>query len=403
MLMNQLFAILRNTLLQTVRQPIYGLIILVTLGSLAMSPAVTGWTLDDDNKLLRDLVLSALLLQGVFLAAFGASSVISVEIDDKTVLTVASKPVSRWLFILGKFCGVFLALLLAHYIGVLGMMMTLRHGVLQTASEKSDMTVIIAGPGVMLLVMLAAAAMNYLFDWRFLSSTVVMAAIGLSIGTVVLTFIDRKGQFRTYEITQDVPGIPENIDPEKDFKDIIIYRDLTEPGSPQKHGLLVRNEWLGPISDADREYLMELSDERAWRMNVDFLVIETRKTVTPQIAKAAILLVAVLGVLTSFAVMVSTRLSTAWTLMLTVVLLAAGLVSDYFLRPLIGSGGAWSIPAAIGYYALPNMQFFWLIDAISEDRVIPWSYLGNCFAYAGVYSLGMLGLGAALFETREVG
>lgn len=138
--MNQLFAILRNTLLQTVRQPIYGLIILVTLGSLAMSPAVTGWTLDDDNKLLRDLVLSALLLQGVFLAAFGASSVISVEIDDKTVLTVASKPVSRWVFILGKFCGVFLALLLAHYIGVLAMMMTLRHGVLQTAAEKSDIS-----------------------------------------------------------------------------------------------------------------------------------------------------------------------------------------------------------------------------------------------------------------------
>ena len=50
--MSQFVAVARNTFLQTLRQPIYGIIVLATLGSLAIEPSITGWTLDDDNKLL---------------------------------------------------------------------------------------------------------------------------------------------------------------------------------------------------------------------------------------------------------------------------------------------------------------------------------------------------------------
>ena len=71
-LMNPLLAIAKNTYLQAVRQPAYGIIVLVTLGGLAMSPFYTGWTLDDDNKMLRDIGLSTLLIQGLFLSCFVA-------------------------------------------------------------------------------------------------------------------------------------------------------------------------------------------------------------------------------------------------------------------------------------------------------------------------------------------
>src|SRR5262245_7401566 len=138
--MSQFVAVTRNTFLQTLRQPIYGIIVLATLGSLAIEPSITGWTLDDDNKLLRDLGLSTLLIQGLFLAAFGASGVISKEIEDRTVLTVVAKPIGRATFIAGKYAGVLLALCLAHYIAILGFVMTLRHGVLQTSAESSDIT-----------------------------------------------------------------------------------------------------------------------------------------------------------------------------------------------------------------------------------------------------------------------
>ena len=41
-----------------------------------------------------------------FLAAFVATNVLTREIDNRTVLTVVSKPVSRPIFVLGKFLGV---------------------------------------------------------------------------------------------------------------------------------------------------------------------------------------------------------------------------------------------------------------------------------------------------------
>ena len=114
--MSQFLAITRNTFVQTVRQPIYAIIVLVTLGGLALAPSLTGWTLDDDNKMLRDLGLSTLLVQGLFLSCFAASVVLNAEIEDKTVLTSVAKPVGRPVLVLGKYTGVLGALLVAHYL-----------------------------------------------------------------------------------------------------------------------------------------------------------------------------------------------------------------------------------------------------------------------------------------------
>ena len=70
----KLFAIAANTLLEAVRQPIYGVILMVTAGLLMLNVALAGFTLEDDNKLLQDLGLSTLLLSGLFLAAFSATA-----------------------------------------------------------------------------------------------------------------------------------------------------------------------------------------------------------------------------------------------------------------------------------------------------------------------------------------
>ena len=410
-------AVARNTFLQTLRQPIYGLIVLATLGGLALAPSITGWTLDDDNKLLRDLGLSTLLIQGLFLASFGASGVISQEIEDKTVLTVAAKPVHRSTFIVGKYLGVFAAVVAAHYLAMLALLLTIRHGVLQTAADKSDPTVLIAGPGVMLVVMISAGLLNYLFDWKFLSTTVVLGIIGLSISTFALLFIDRDFKFRTYEVSYDTDELPKSIDPDRDFKGIVKWRKISEPGEAAVRGTLSRDEWLGPVSDDDRRYLLSLSPDPNYRKWVDFVIVNSRKLVTPQMLKATVLLLGVLAIMTSFAVAVSTRLSTPWTLLLTLLLLAVGLLSDHYFGPVrpkatLAPGIAatqplvadpWSTPRGFLYRAIPNVQFFWMIDAVADDRVIPTSYLLQCFAYAGLFSLGILAIGAALFETREVG
>jgi hypothetical protein len=80
--------------------------------------------------------------------------------------------------------------------------------------------------------------------------------------------------------------------------------------------------------------------------------------------------------------------------------LALGLTADNSLKPLADEGKDW---AKVLYSVVPNFQVFWMIDALSDDRVIPWGYLRTATAYAALYASAMIAMAMALFERREVG
>ncbi|MFQ5655144.1 MAG: ABC transporter permease, partial [Planctomycetota bacterium] len=86
-MMEQIRAVARNTFTESIRQPIFLVLLLLGIGLLAINPALSAYTLGDDNKLLLDLGLSTLLLAGMFLAAFTSTGVLSDEIERRTVLT----------------------------------------------------------------------------------------------------------------------------------------------------------------------------------------------------------------------------------------------------------------------------------------------------------------------------
>jgi len=399
--MSKLFAIASNAFLQTVRQPIYGILVLVTLGAFVLAPPLTGWTLDDDNKLLRDMGLSTLLMQGLFLAAFSATAVVTLEIEQKTVLTTISKPVSRGIFVAGKALGVFAAVTLAYYLATIAFVMTMRHGVLQMSSETSDMTVIVFGPGMALLMLVAAALLNYLFDWKFLPTAVALIAPALTISAILLTFINRDWKFSKYQTTQRIDRLPAEIVTPDMLKGLLTF--VPDPGytwNPGSPGLLIRDNFKGPITDEERTCLRGLSSEYKWGQQLDFLVTETRKITTPDMLKAAYMILLAVLVLSAAALAASTRLGSVPTLLICVVVLAAGLVSDHFLQPIANEGVRW---AQIAYRILPNFQFLWMIDALTDDRVIPWPYVWTVTGYALIYIAAFVALAAALFETREVG
>jgi ABC-type transport system involved in multi-copper enzyme maturation permease subunit len=399
--MNQLVAIAKNTFLQTIRQPVYGIIVLVTLGGLALSPSITGWTLDDDNKMLRDIGLSTLLIQGLFLGCFAASNVLDTEIEDKTVLTVAAKPVSRWQFILGKYLGVLGAITAAHYLAGIAFFMTLRHGVLQTARDTSDPTVLILGPGVMLLVLIVAGLMNYLYERRFLPTVFILAVPLMTLSTTILLVVDRDWKLKTFETTQTMDNLPpEAVTPES-LKGIIEFQPLVGESQIEGHrGLLVRKDWRGPINDADHKYLLNLSDSLQWKRDIDFLVEETRKLQGTEIFKAGLLILLALAMLAAIAIAAATRVGTVATFVICLAAILAGLAADQVIRPIAEAGTTW---ATVSYRLIPNFHFFWMIDALADNRVIPWSYVGSVAAYGLIWALGALLLGMALFETREVG
>ena len=57
----------------------------------------------------------------------------------------------------------------------------------------------------------------------------------------------------------------------------------------------------------------------------------------------------------------------------------------------------------IGYSILPNFQVLWLSDALTQETVIPGTYLLGILVYGGLYTIAVLGIGIVLFQRREVG
>ncbi|MDO8301686.1 MAG: ABC transporter permease subunit [Sedimentisphaerales bacterium] len=193
-MINKVLTIARNAFTETIRQPVYAVIIVSALFLFLMSPSLTMYSMSDDNKLLREIGLSTLFLSGLFIAIFAAAGAVTEEIETKTITTVLTKPVQRPLFILGKFFGVSAAVILAHYIGTIALLLTMRHGVMETASDTHDWTVITVVLASVGLAILLTAFLNYFYDWTFTSTAITLGSIFSTIGVAFLAFIDRDWQ-----------------------------------------------------------------------------------------------------------------------------------------------------------------------------------------------------------------
>ena len=195
---SRFFTIAGNTFLETIRQPIYGVILVVTALMFILNIGLAAFTLEDDDKLLLDLGLCTLLVSGLFLSAFSAAGVLTREIDNKTILTVVSKPVSRPVLVVGKYAGLAAAMVVALYLGLLMFLLTQRHGVLQMSSDPWDMPVIVFGFGAAFLALGIAAFCNYFYGAEFASTAVGLAVPLLTVAVLLSGFWGRTWEQQSY-------------------------------------------------------------------------------------------------------------------------------------------------------------------------------------------------------------
>ncbi len=189
-MITKIVAIAANTFLETIRQPIYGIMLIVTCMMMVLNVSLAAYTLSDDDIFLRGLGLSTLLLCGLFLASFSAAGVLNREIENKTVTTILSKPVSRPTLITGKFLGLISALTTAFYISTLAMLFVIRHKVMQNTTDPWDLPAIIFGLGPVLLTLAISGFGNYLYGWQFSSTAVFLATPLLTLGYGLVMIID---------------------------------------------------------------------------------------------------------------------------------------------------------------------------------------------------------------------
>ena len=325
--MHRLFTIAKNTFIETLRQPVYAVIIAAALFLFFISPSLTMYTMSDDNKLLREIGLSTLFLASLFIAIFSASGAVAEEIENKTIVTVLSKPVQRPIFIIAKFFGVVAAVALAHYICTIALIMAIRHGVKLSVDDTSDWTVISTAAVVIVAAFSLSAFLNYVCDWKFSSTAIVLVAIFATFGMVFLYFIDRDWQF-----------------------------------NPGNNGINALDVY------------------------------------------GAILLLLAAIIIVALAVAFSARFNIVVTLSACIGIFLLGLISDYTF----GRFADTQLWAKIGRFLVPNLQVFWISDAIYESGegspiVVPLKYIIISATYALCYTTAILLSAVALFQRRQVG
>lgn len=317
-----LYSIAKNTFTETIRQPVYAVIVVTVVLLYILAPFITMYSLDEDVKLLRELGLSTLFLAGLFIAVFSATGAVTEEIESKTITTILSKPVPRPIFILGKFTGVACAVAVAHYLLTAIYLLISRFGVLERATDEPDMPVVWIGTIIIFSTLLISAFLNYNYDWNFPASAILTASVLSIFGILFLTFTDKEWHFGTFVAA---------------FNHFDVYASL-------------------------------------------------------------LLLFGVL-ILVAAAVLFSCRFNVVLTLIFCVAVFMLGLISDW----IASEYAAKYLWAQIFTILLPNMQIFWVSDAIYETGSVPAPYLLKGLSYSACYTAGILALAVALFQRRQVG
>ena len=101
---------------------------------------------------------------------------------------------------------------------------------------------------------------------------------------------------------------------------------------------------------------------------------------------------------TALAAALATRLPPSPVLLLITAIFLAGLMADTILGPLLDT----SVAARTLYGILPNVQAFWLLDALDASAHIPPAYLATAAAYAAAWSAASLLLGCLSFHRLEI-
>ncbi len=107
----KLYAIAINTFREATRDRILYLILAFAIVMILASRAISLLTVGSEEKIIKDFGLGAISLFGVAAAVFVGVGLVFKEIERRTIYTLTAKPIRRSQFILGKYLGLALVLM----------------------------------------------------------------------------------------------------------------------------------------------------------------------------------------------------------------------------------------------------------------------------------------------------
>jgi hypothetical protein len=374
----QLLAITRNTFLESIRQPIMLVLLVVATLGLIFSNALSAYTMENDQRMMIDMGLSTIFVCGTLIAAFIATNVLTLEIENKTALTVISKPVGRPLFVIGKFLGVALAIALATAYMTFVFLLVEMHGTMQTVRDPWHGPVLLFGIGAALLGLLAALWCNYFYNMVFASTAIAVTTPLMALAYVLAMMFDAhftpQAMAASFEPNLWLALIPL-------LMAILVLTAVAVAASTRLTQVMtviitigvfllgmLSDHFIGrPIDSLNKTWLSRAQQEGLAQP------VEVVKTIA----------------------------------------LTSGETEEVRESRLVASVPLWSLATGpekfefaawwTCYAVVPNFQVFWLSDAVTQNHRIPPEYVGRALTYGGLYIVVALSVGIIMFQRREVG
>ncbi len=172
--MGKIRTIALSTFKESIRNKVFYNLLFFALLMIGLSLVLANLTIGETLKIIKDFGLSSISLFGTLIAIFVGISLVYKEIDKKTIYTILSKPIARWQFLLGKYLGLILTLVVETAVMTFGLFFTcyLYHGI-----HVADLFMLkaIALIFVELMVVTAVALFFSSFSTPFLSGLFTMA------------------------------------------------------------------------------------------------------------------------------------------------------------------------------------------------------------------------------------
>ena len=183
---NQIITIARNAFFESIRQPIVLVLVLAATLLLLLASPLSAFTMENDQRMLLDIGLATVFMIGMLLAIFVASNVLGQEIRNKTTLTVVSKPVGRPQFVIGKFLGAALAISLSTIYVALVFALVEQQEVFQTVRVPVHVPMFLFGVLTFIIGTGVAIWCNYFYGFVFSSTWICVTTPLLAIAYVVV-------------------------------------------------------------------------------------------------------------------------------------------------------------------------------------------------------------------------
>ena len=179
------FQIARNTFKECIREPVYLVLLLLSLSLNGMMPAFALFVFRAQEKLVRDSDMATMMLFGMITAVLCASNAINREIRNGTALLVLSKPISRPLFISAKIAGICAVIIIFCFLNSLSVLIAVRVAIDQF---KFDNLLFWGYQGILCAALLYAAAMNYTAKKNFSQQALIFLLVAIPLWAVMAHF-----------------------------------------------------------------------------------------------------------------------------------------------------------------------------------------------------------------------